>query len=138
MGVIISVKHNGELLISNPDLKDYKWYCFNGKPRYCQVIQNRSNCETIDFFDVDWNHQGFVGLNPCVENADYEPAKPTNLEIQKNIAEVLSSGIPFVRVDLFENNGKVHFGEMTFFPANGTGGFRPNSWNLILGNMIHI
>mgnify|MGYP002859132316 CR=1 FL=1 len=52
-----------ELLEVRPDgvgdLPDYKWYCFNGEPRYCQVIQDRSTNETIDFFDTEWNHQDF-------------------------------------------------------------------------------
>ena len=46
------------------ELRDYKFYCFNGKPTYCQVIANRSSHETIDFFDMEWTHMEFVGLNP--------------------------------------------------------------------------
>lgn len=44
------------------DLIDYKFYCFNGKPMYCQVIQDRTTKETIDFFDMNWIHQEFIGL----------------------------------------------------------------------------
>lgn len=46
----------------NHDLKDYKFYCFNGVPQYCQVISDRNANETIDFFDMNWCHQNFTGL----------------------------------------------------------------------------
>lgn len=118
------------------DLTDYKWFCFNGEPKYCQVIQNRSTMETIDFFDAMWNHQEFVGLNPRAKQASIEPLPPHMLEIQKTIARKLSKGIPFVRVDLYETDEHVYFGEMTFFPMSGMGRFRPEKYNNLLGDML--
>lgn len=50
------------------DLPDYKFFCFDGEPKYCQVIRDRNTKETIDFYDMDWNHQEFVGLNPVARN----------------------------------------------------------------------
>ena len=50
------------------DLSDYKFFCFNGEPMYCQVIRDRHTKETIDFYDMEWNHQEFVGLNPVASN----------------------------------------------------------------------
>lgn len=122
------------------DLPDYKWYCFNGEPKYCQVIQNRSEKETIDFFDTEWNHQVFVGLNPAAGPAAgpaaVSPACPAHLETQIRIAKELSKGMPFSRIDLYELEEGTYFGEITFYPASGLGEFSPQDYNYILGKML--
>lgn len=120
------------------ELTDYKFYCFNGEPAYCQVIRDRFVHETIDFYDMDWNHQEFVGLNPKAPNGSTPVAKPVTLDLMKGICEQLSHGIPFVRIDLYEVDGKVYFGEMTFYPASGYGKFTPSVWDERLGDMIHL
>ena len=121
------------------DLPDYKWFCFNGEPTYCQVIQDRSSVETIDFFDTNWKHQEFVGLNPAAGPAAVEPACPANLETQIKIARDLSKGIPFSRIDLYFVDNKSWFGEITLYPTSGTSGtFTPEKYNEILGNMIKL
>lgn len=124
------------------DLTDYKVFCFNGVPRYVQVIQDRNTNETIDFYDTEWNHQEFYGLNP-VYGTEIKPAvnaipKPNNLDKMLDIAKTLSKGTEFLRVDLYNVNGKIYFGELTFFPASGFGTFTPAAWNIKLGNMIKI
>ena len=119
-------------------LPDYKWYCFNGEPMYCQVIQDRTTKETIDFFDKEWNHQEFVGLNPTAENAVSPPERPNNLDTHLQIARALSKGIPFSRIDMYEAGGNTYFGEITFYPASGLGSFRPSRYNEVLGSMITI
>lgn len=128
-----------------PDLKelvDYKWYCFNGEPTYCQVIQDRSTKETIDFFDTGWNHQEFVGLipseGPAIGMAEVEPQCPKNLKLQIDIARRLSKNMAFSRIDLYEVDEKVYFGEITLYPANGIGVFVPNKYNYVLGKMINL
>lgn len=118
------------------DLPDYKWFCFDGEPRYCQVIQDRHSHETIDFFDTEWNHQEFIGLNPAVSHAVSPPNRPKNLETQINIARKLSKGMPFSRIDLYEVNGKEYFGEITLYPASGFGVFSPDKYNDTLGRML--
>ncbi len=118
------------------DLLDYKWYCFNGEPKYCQVIKDRKTKETIDFFDTEWRHQEFIGLNPNVEYAIDTPAPPSKLDEQIRIARKLSKDIPFSRIDLYEINGEIFFGEITFYPASGMGGFRPEKYDEILGQML--
>ncbi len=60
------------------DLEYYKFYCFNGEPQYCQVIRDRSTKETIDFYDMDWKHMPFVGLNPGVCNGQIPVPCPSN------------------------------------------------------------
>lgn len=121
------------------DLTDYKFYCFNGVPHYCQLIQNRSTDETIDFYDMDWNHMQFCGFLP--PNCDKIPvgndvAPPDCLEEMKSVASKLSEGFPFARIDLYNINGKVYFGEVTFYPASGYGVFTPDEWDFKLGDLM--
>lgn len=115
------------------DLTDYKFYCFNGKPYYCQVITGRRTKECIDFFDKQWVHQNFVGLNPGVGNAEICPEKPSNYEEMWGLAGQLAGTFPFVRVDLYSVKGKTYFGELTFYPASGYGEFKPDEVDFELG-----
>lgn len=130
-----------EKFISNGidiDLPDYKFFCFNGDPLYCQLIRNRHSNETIDFYDTEWNHLDFVGLNPKSHNGKVPVAKPLNYGIMLEICKKLSRNIPFVRIDLYNIQGAIYFGEITFYPASGFGRFEPEEWNNILGNQIII
>lgn len=122
------------------DLCDYKFYCFNGKPKYCQLITNRSTNECIDFFDENWIHQNFVGLNPiCFNNPQYKSIQaPINYIKMLDLAEILAADFPFVRIDFYNINGKIYFGEITFFPAGGFGTFTPQEWDIKLGKMINL
>lgn len=120
------------------DLVDYKFYCFNGNPVYCQVIQDRSIKETIDFFDMEWKHQEFVGLKPTIEHAASCPQKPKSFKDMKEISKSLCAGHPFVRIDLYDIDNKAYFGEITFFPASGMGNFTPAIWNYKLGEMLNL
>lgn len=128
------ISENGEA-----DLSDYKFYCFNGVPQYCQVIRDRSTKQTVDFFDMDWVHQSFTGMQkPFKAHAEKNIVKPITFEKMKEFAKELSQDIPFVRVDFYEVSGKLYFGEMTFFPAAGFGEFQPSEWNEKLGNMLDL
>ena len=124
---------------SGEGLIDYKFYCFHGVPMYCQVIANRWTGETIDFFDMGWNHQEFTGLALPYKPFSTQPiTQPVTLDEMKTIATRLSAGIVFLRVDMYEINGRVYFGEITFYPSAGLGEFYPAKWNRILGDMIHL
>lgn len=120
------------------DLTDYKFFCFNGVPKFCQVIRDRHTCESIDFYDMAWNHQGFVGLNPVARNGITPVARPEHFDEMKGICKTLSANVPFLRVDLYEINGNVYFGELTFYPASGFGHFTPPEWNKRLGELIQL
>lgn len=117
----------------NKDIPDYKFYCFNGVPRYCQMIGSRSTEETIDFYDMNWNHMPFVGLNPACKNSRIPLARPLHFDAMKKIASELSQNFPFVRVDLYDTGEKIYFGELTFYPASGYGRFDPDSFDFELG-----
>lgn len=120
------------------DLADYKFYCFNGEPVYCQVIRDRSTKETIDFYDMEWNHMPFVGLNPECKNGVTPVPCPSNLDDMKRVCCVLAKDIPFARIDLYEVKEKEYFGEITFFPAGGFGTFEPSEWNIKLGDLLSL
>lgn len=120
------------------DLTDYKIYCFNGEPQYIQVIQDRNTKETIDFFDINWIHQSFIGLNPNCSNALQVPPRPKKLYEMLEVAKKLAKDIPFVRVDLYNVKGKVYFGELTFYPASGFGIFTPESVDFVLGKLLKL
>lgn len=108
-------------------------------PTYCQVITDRSTNETIDFFDMDWNHQEFYGLNPLCGPAAKPAAKPQGFaEMKELVSKLALKDAPFMRVDFYNINGKNYFGELTFFPASGFGTFTPEEWNNKLGDMIDL
>lgn len=119
------------------ELSDYKFFCFNGEPIYCQVIRDRSTNETIDFYDMEWNHQEFVGLNPTVCNGT-PVERPVHLVEIHDICRKLSKDIPFVRVDLYIIDDKEYFGELTFYPASGYGVITPEIWQWKLGDILKL
>lgn len=117
------------------DLPDYKFFCFNGEPKYCQVISGRDSKKCIDFFDRDWNHQPFH--EPSYYSfADEEPAKPKYLDKMWQAAEQLAQDKAFSRIDFYEVGDDVFFGEITFFPTSGLGSFEPEDYETIIGKMI--
>ena len=123
------------------DLQDYKFFCFHGTPVYCQVIGSRSTNETIDFFDMDWNHMPFIGLltkNSHETFSSTEIPRPKTLNQMIDAAKIMSKEFSFVRVDLYEINGKMYFGEMTFTPGSGSGSFRPDSMDFELGSLLNL
>ena len=119
------------------DLPDYKFFCFNGEPKFCQVISGREKKMCIDFFDHNWIHQPFhePKLFPF---ADVEPQKPIHYEKMWNAASQLAQGKPFCRIDFYQSGDIVLFGEITFYPTSGMGGFDPPEYDYELGNMIDI
>ena len=120
-------------------LTDYKFFCFNGIPLYCQVITERNIDKRIDFFDMNWKHQDIRGLSlPFANMSDNQIRKPISFEQMKRNAQILSQGIPFVRIDFYEANNRPYFGEYTFFPAGGFGLFDPEPLNDLLGDLIKI
>lgn len=126
---------------SKKELIDYKFFCFNGKPKYCQVICDRSTNETIDFFDMDWEHQEFIGISSFpneFKNNKNIIKKPFNFEKMKEFAYTLAKDTRFVRIDFYEIDERLYFGEITFYPASGFGRFEPEIWDKKLGNMINL
>lgn len=120
------------------ELRDYKFFCFNGKARMLFMATDRQAAgeETkFDFFDMDFNHLDFTNGHP---NAAVTLQKPSQFEKMKELAEKLSQGIPQVRVDLYEVNGKVYFGELTFSHWSGMVAFDPPEWDRTIGDYIEL
>ncbi len=118
---------------SGYELKDYKIFCFNGEPKALFVATDRMTDTKFDFFDVEFNHLPFTNGHP---NAEKEIAKPQNLDEMLKAASILSKGIPQVRIDLYNVNGKILFGEMTFSHWSGMVPFEPNKWDERFGEWI--
>lgn len=124
------------------NLRDYKFYCFNGVPKLCQVISDRAIDEKIDFYNMEWERLvglvGLVGLNNNVHNSDQDISCPLSFDEMKRCASILSHDIPFSRIDFYDIDGHAYFGEITFFPAGGFGSFKPDEWNEITGDWLHL
>lgn len=119
---------------SGYELKDYKIFCFNGKPKFLFVATGRQQHDTrFDFFDINFNHLPVLNGHP---NADKPISKPQNFDKMLEIASKLSSGMVQVRVDLYNINGKIYFGEMTFSHWSGFVPFEPIDWDYKFGDLI--
>lgn len=123
----------------NGDLVDYKIHCFNGKPQIIQIIGNRDllkHSALEAFFDTDWNRIPL--MYHSYEQYTTPPQKPGCLDEMIQTAKILSSGFRYVRVDLYEIEGTVKFGEMTFTPFAGFGRWDNPDYNAIVGSMIKL
>lgn len=118
---------------SGYELKDYKFFCFDGVAKYVFVASDRGkdNEETkFDFYDIEWNLLPFTNGHP---NSNKMMKKPENYDKMVEISERLSLGIPHVRVDLYNINGRIYFGELTFFHWSGLVPFVPEEWDDVFG-----
>jgi TupA-like ATPgrasp len=117
-------------------LRDYKFPCFDGVPYMVQVMGDRRQGTTENLYDRDWH------LLPVLErgypNTRSPIMKPALLDDMFDIAASLSSGFPFVRVDLYCVGGRIYFGELTFTPASGVITYEPPEFDLQLGNMLDL
>lgn len=119
------------------DLRDYKFFAFDGEVKALFIATERqAEGETkFDFFDSNFNHLDFTNGHP---NAEIMPTRPDNFELMKELAGKLSKGIPQVRVDFYEVDGSVYFGEMTFSHWSGMMPFEPEEWDYIFGEWINL
>ena len=121
---------------SGYELKDYKFFCFNGEPKALFIATDRGNPDEetkFDFFDMDFNH---LPVKNGHENSNKTIARPKGFEEMKQIARKLSAGFPHVRVDLYDINGQVYFGELTFYHWSGFVPFEPSEWDKIFGEWL--
>ena len=127
-----------EQLMHNKDdelggIKDYKFLCFNGKPEFVISISGRQTEKHEDYFDMDYNWtEIYNGSTPSAVC----PPKPVCFDEMKRIATELCQGFKQVRIDLFEINGKVYFGEYTIFSGGGFELFKPEKWEKQFGDWI--
>lgn len=118
-------------------LTDYKFFCFNGEPKFINVSRfEHTDEEEISFYSLDWKPTPFQRSDHKVLSID--PPRPAHLDEMISISRKLSEGIPFLRVDLYEFKDRILFGELTLFPTAGMAKYGPEGWSETLGSWIHL
>ena len=118
------------------ELRDYKFFAFNGEVKALFIATDRESGDVkFDYFDADFNHLDLVQQHPM---SGVNIPRPVCFEEMKAIASKLSVGLPHVRVDLYEVNGKVYFGEYTFSHHGGVVPFHPKKWDYVFGSWIKL
>ena len=117
---------------TNPEagVNDYKIFCYNGKAKYIIVDVDRYIGHKRNFYDRDWNNLHVTSDCPA---SDREIPRPETLDRMLAVAEQLSADFPYVRVDLYSVEGKVYFGELTFYPWSGYVQYTPDEWDYKFG-----
>lgn len=119
----------------NECLTDYKFFCFGGEPKFMYRSMDKAKDPRTDFFDMNYNRLDMRMRDP---NSDSAPPKPECFEEMKSLARVLSANIPHLRVDFYEINGNVYFGELTFYHCGGFAKIYPEKWMDTLGDWIEL
>ncbi len=119
--------------IATQDLEDYKFQCFDGKVYYCWINKGRFTNHCVCTYDKDWVLQDWKFAHARVSDEPIPP--PLNADLMVSLAEKLSEGFSQVRVDLYEANGKVYFGEMTVTGGSGFQIIYPKKFDLMLGDL---
>lgn len=119
------------------DLKDYKFLCFEGQVKCSFVCLNRNNKNglNVDFYDIDWNLMPFERKYP---SSNKKIEKPKNYKKMIEIAQIIAKDIKFARIDFYEVNEKIYFGEITFYPGSGMEKFNPEEYDYLLGSWIKL
>lgn len=117
-------------------LKDYKLFCFNGRPKYIQVDSGRYLENTLDIYDVKWNRLNCKKGNN-IQSVTPE-VKPIFLKKMLEIATDLSSDFNFCRVDFFANSEGFYFAEITFYPGAGLSPFDPEEYDVLFGSQFDV
>lgn len=121
----------------NTDLKDYKFYCFNGKAKLLFIASGRNTSQTkFDFYDIEFNHLDIRRPNTIQSKEGNK--KPENYDKMLQMAEQLAGDFPHVRVDFYNIKGEIYFGELTFYTGSGMKAFYPHKWDEILGSYIEL
>lgn len=130
-------KKNSKVKSNIEELKDYKFLCFGGKVKCIFTVSERfmEDGLKVTFFDMDWNQLPFERHYP---KSNVPIPKPYNFNKMIELAQTLSENIPFVRVDFYESNRRVYFGEMTFYPGGGFEEFTPEEWDYTFGSWIDL
>lgn len=131
---IIAEKYLPE--IDTEGVSDIKFYCFNGQPEFIEVMIAVANKVFRSYFDIHWNPLEVGRVKIALYKKKVE--KPKNLEEMVEVATKLADKFPFVRVDLYNINGKILFGELTFYPADGRHPFYPEKYNKIFGDKMKL
>ena len=128
----------GERYIESSDkyqIKDYKFFCFYGEPKFLFVASERGTAHLkFDFFDLDWNWMPVTNGH----EHNYNLKKPKYFQEMIDVAKKLSKDFPHVRVDLYEEEDKIFFGELTFYHFGGFTKFEPDEWDYKFGEYFDV
>ena len=116
-------------------LKDFKIFMFNGKHAYSLVCSDRKTNLKFTFFDKD-NKLIELTQENCLNDKNIK--LPTNYEKMLKLAQMVSKGTIESRIDFYNVNGKIYFGEITFFDSAGFGSFNPEKYDLVFGRMLKL
>lgn len=122
---------------NNPEagIEDFKFFCFNGEPFFIQHDGDRLTDHRKNYYDLNWNN---LHLRTDYDNFEQEAPRPKQLDEMANLARQLSKDFPHVRVDFYNIEGKIYFGELTFYPYSGYVKFTPDEFDLKLGEQFDI
>ena len=116
------------------ELTDYKFFCFNGEPKFIQIDRNRFTNHTRNFYTIDWK---YIDVEyGCKNDENINLDKPKFLEDMISLAKKLSIGFAHVRVDFYFSNGRIYFGELTFHHGGGAMKIIPEEYDRIWGDML--
>ena len=118
------------------ELSDYKVMCFNGHAKIIQVHKGRFKDHTQGFYDSEWNKLDISQSE--IKSSEIVEPKPVFFDEMIKLSEELSAGIPHVRVDWYDYNGRLLFGEFTFYDSAGFDDFIPDKWNYVMGDWIDL
>jgi len=117
------------------ELLDYKFYCFGGKPEFLWICSGRYSAAGVAYNAYDMKGQRlrvFKGKPAC----DLDVRIPADFAAMVAVARELCGNFPFIRVDLYRVNGKLIFGEFTFYPDSGMVPFSPDEYNTVFGDLF--
>lgn len=114
---------------------DYKFWCFDGEPTMVQVDTDRFSGHKRTLYDIDFNK---IDLKIIHDNHDSELTKPKNYDKMIELAKKLSEGFDFLRVDLYNLDGKIYFGELSIYPDNCHAVMQPKEYEKTLGNLVKV
>lgn len=118
------------------ELRDYKFFCFNGEPKLMFVASERDSGQTkFDYYDLEFNH---VDITQKYPNASRPLRKPVTFDEMIRLSRQLSAGFTHVRVDFYEVDGKLYFGELTFYHFSGFMPFKPAKWDKVFGDWLEL
>lgn len=123
--------------VAMKELRDYKFFCFNGVVKCFKVDFNRFIKHRANYYNVDGTLLD-CGEAICPPDYNEQLELPKNLKLMINLAEILSKSEKFLRVDFYEVNGEVYFGELTFYPASGFGEFIDKKWDDEFGHWLKL
>lgn len=118
------------------ELTDYKFFCFDGEPKFIQVDTGRFSRHIRNFYDISWN---FIDVqNGCPNDKTHIISPPSKLEQMLEYSRKLARGLVHVRVDLYEMSNEIYFGELTFHHGGGEMDVTPESYDYEWGSYLHL